>query len=136
MPPRRSWQGRSNRSGSARLGASSGTCARAQAIPLRVAHSPCAATARRVARGLRRSSTLSSVRARAVLSLLLRLKPRATRLAVAAQGAWATLCAIACALAQVPLDAPNLAEPEPLDLPCHDRIGGAATLQRLMLAPE
>jgi hypothetical protein len=71
-----------------------------------------------------------------LLSVLLRLKPRATRLAVAAQGAWATLSGIACALAQVPLDAPSLAEPEPLDLPCYDRLGGAATLQRLMLAPE
>jgi hypothetical protein len=80
--------------------------------------------------------TLDTVRARAVLSLLLRLKPRATRLAVAAHGEWATLSGIACALAQVPLDAPSLAEPEPLDLPCYDRLGGAATLQRLMLAPE
>jgi hypothetical protein len=80
--------------------------------------------------------TPDTVRARAVLSLLLRLKPQATRLAVAAHGEWATLCAIACALAQVPLDAPSLAEPDLLDLPCYDRLGGMATLQRLISAPE
>ena len=71
-----------------------------------------------------------------MLGVLLRLKTRATRLAVAAQDEWATLSGIACALAQVPLDAPSRAEPEPLDLPCYDRLGGAATVQRLMLAPE
>jgi hypothetical protein len=80
--------------------------------------------------------TPDTARARALLGVLLRLKPRATRLAVAAQGAWATLSGIACALAQVPLDAPSLAEPEPLDLPCYDRLGGAATVQRLIPAPE
>jgi hypothetical protein len=80
--------------------------------------------------------TPDTARARTLLGVLMRLKPRATRLAVAAQGAWATLSGIACALAQVPLDAPSLAEPEPLDLPCYDRLGGAATLQRLTPAPE
>ncbi len=59
-----------------------------------------------------------------------------TRLAVAAQGEWATLSGIACALAQVPLDAPSLAEPDPLDLPCYDRIGGAATLKRITFVSE
>jgi hypothetical protein len=80
--------------------------------------------------------TPDTARARTLLGVLMRLKPRATRLAVAAHGEWATLSGIACALAQVPLDAPSLAEPEPLDLPCYDRLGGAATLQRLTPAPE
>ncbi|BCW94645.1 MAG: hypothetical protein WHS44_10065 [Fimbriimonadales bacterium] len=80
--------------------------------------------------------TPDTQRARSVLSVLLRLRSRATRMVVAAQGEWATLCGIACALAQIPLDAPSLTEPAPLDLPCYDRIGGATTLQRLTPAPE
>jgi len=52
------------------------------------------------------------------------------------QEAWATLSGIACALAQVPLDAPSLAEPDLLDLPCYDRLGGAATLRQILASPE
>jgi len=80
--------------------------------------------------------TPDTARARTLLGVLMRLKPRATRLAVAAHGEWATLCAIACALAQVPLDAPSLAEPDLLDLPCYDRLGGAATLRQILASPE
>ncbi|GIV09959.1 MAG: hypothetical protein KatS3mg019_2050 [Fimbriimonadales bacterium] len=69
---------------------------------------------------------------RAILSLLLRLRPRATQLQVAAQGEWAILCALACAIAQIPLNATNIPETESLDLPCYDRIGGWKTLQALI----
>jgi hypothetical protein len=80
--------------------------------------------------------TPDTLRARALLSVLLNLKSRATRLVVAAHGEWATLCGIACALAQIPLDTPDFIEPTPLDLPCYDRIGGTTTLRRITSVPE
>ncbi|MCS6924124.1 MAG: hypothetical protein NZM10_07100 [Fimbriimonadales bacterium] len=76
--------------------------------------------------------TPDTARARALLGLLLHLKPRANRLQIVAQGEWAILSAIACALAQTPLDAQHPAEPTPLDLPGYDRIGGWITLERLL----
>lgn len=75
--------------------------------------------------------TPDTMRARAILSLLLRLQPRATRLAVVAQGEWAVLCGIACALSRTPLHALQPSETTPLDLPCYERLGGWATLQQL-----
>lgn len=75
--------------------------------------------------------TPDAARARAMLGLLLRLKPKATRLAAVAQGEWGVLCGLACAVAQIPLDAQEVAESSPLDLPCYERIGGWETVQRL-----
>ncbi|MCX7924351.1 MAG: hypothetical protein N2554_00905 [Fimbriimonadales bacterium] len=80
--------------------------------------------------------TPDTARARAVLGLLLRLKPKATRLAVVAQGEWAILCALACALAQIPLDTPDAAERSPLDLPGYERLGGWETARRLAAQPS
>lgn len=76
--------------------------------------------------------TPDTARARAILGLLLRLKPSAVRLMVAAQGDWAILCAMACALTSAPLAATGVGETTPLDLPCYERLGGWATLQRLI----
>lgn len=76
--------------------------------------------------------TPDTARARAILSLLLRLRPRTPQLLIAAQGEWAILCALACAIAQIPLDAQSIPETESLDLPCYERIGGWKTLQALI----
>lgn len=80
--------------------------------------------------------TPDTARARAILGLLLRLKPKATRQIVVAQGDWAILCALACAIASTPLDALAVGEATPLDLPCYERLGGWTTLQRLVLRAE
>ncbi|MCS6919212.1 MAG: hypothetical protein NZM28_05540 [Fimbriimonadales bacterium] len=76
--------------------------------------------------------TPDTARARAILNLILRMRPHTTQLLLAAQGEWAVLCALACVLAHIPLDAQNLPPTEPLDLPCYERIGGWATLQALI----
>ncbi len=80
--------------------------------------------------------TPDTARARAVLSLLLRLRPRTAQLIVVAQGEWTILCAIACIIAQTPLDAQGIPEMDSLDLPCYARIGGWNTLQALLTRPS
>lgn len=80
--------------------------------------------------------TPDTARARAILGVLLRLQSSATRLTVVAQGDWAILCGVACALASTPLDALGAGEITPLDLPCYERIGGWTTLQRLIPRAE
>ncbi len=98
---------------------------------LRLAELPRVASPSSYAYSTTYNLTPDTARARALLGLLQRLKPRATRLAVVAQGEWAILCGLACALAQVSLNAQDATEPTPLDLPSYERIGGWATLQQL-----
>lgn len=73
--------------------------------------------------------TPDTARARALVGLLLHLKTKASRLAVAAQGEWGALCGLACCVAQVPLEGQGVAESTPLDLPGYERIGGWSSLQ-------
>ncbi|MCX7993937.1 MAG: hypothetical protein N2651_09760 [Fimbriimonadales bacterium] len=80
--------------------------------------------------------TPDTARARAVLGLLLQLKPSSTRFVVAAQGEWLILCALANALAQIPLEANGVTPHALLDLPGFERIGGWTTLQQLVPRAE
>ncbi len=76
--------------------------------------------------------TPDTARARAILGTLMRLRSRAERLAVVAQGEWAILCGLACALISAPLHARGSAEASPLDLPGYERIGGWETVRALL----